>query len=229
MSSFPTVPVVPQNPWVQILGALEKKVNRQSFDTWLKPTRFSHVKDRILVVRIPTADFRYIADRYDDLISEAGTDATRFFYLSRSNDQHLEFDVELARSHSNDNPVYYIQYAHARIASVFRQLEEKRLDWQPATGTDALAPLTAESELALILQLSRLPEVIAASAAERAPHLLVHYLGELAQTFHVWYNNSTFLVDVESVRNARLSLAQACRQTIAVGLDLLGVGAPERM
>lgn len=165
----------------------------------------------------------------DDLISEAGTDATRFFYLSRSNDQHLEFDVELARSHSNDNPVYYIQYAHARIASVFRQLEEKRLDWQPATGTDALAPLTAESELALILQLSRLPEVIAASAAERAPHLLVHYLGELAQTFHVWYNNSTFLVDVESVRNARLSLAQACRQTIAVGLDLLGVGAPERM
>ncbi|MGA7965104.1 MAG: arginine--tRNA ligase [Gammaproteobacteria bacterium] len=165
----------------------------------------------------------------DDLIGEAGTDATRFFYLSRSNDQHLEFDVELARSHSNDNPMYYIQYAHARIASVFRQLEEKGLSWEPAAGADALAPLTAPSEFTLILQLSRLPEVIAAAATERAPHLLVHYLGELAQAFHVWYNSSTFLVDEGTVRNARLSLAQACRQTITAGLDLLGVSAPERM
>ena len=165
----------------------------------------------------------------NDLIDEAGTDATRFFYLSRSNDQHLEFDIELARSHSNDNPVYYIQYAHARIASVFRQLAEKELSWQPAAGAEALAPLTTPGELALILQLSRLPEVVAAAAAERAPHLIVHYLGEVAQAFHVWYNSSTFLVDDETVRNARLSLAQASRRVIAGGLGLLGVGAPEQM
>ncbi len=165
----------------------------------------------------------------DDLITEAGTDATRFFYLSRSNDRHLEFDVDLARSHSNDNPVYYIQYAHARIASVFRQLAEKGLNWQPAGQADALEPLTTPEELTLIRHLSRLPEVIATAATERAPHLIVHYLGEVAQAFHVWYNSNTFLVDDELVRNARLSLAQASHYVIASGLDLLGVSAPERM
>ena len=165
----------------------------------------------------------------DDLIAEAGTDATRFFYLSRSNDQHLEFDVELARSRSNDNPVYYIQYAHARIASVFRQLAEKGLNWQPAGRADALEPLTTPEELTLIRHLSRWPEVIATAATERAPHLIVHYLGEVAQAFHIWYNSSTFLVDDEPVRNARLSLAQAGRYVIAGGLELLGVSAPERM
>ncbi|MGH8128221.1 MAG: arginine--tRNA ligase [Gammaproteobacteria bacterium] len=164
-----------------------------------------------------------------ELIDEVGRDATRFFFVMRAANQHLEFDVELARSRSNDNPVYYVQYAHARIASVFRQLDEKGLTWQPATGADALSALTTPGELALILQLSRLPEVIATAAAERAPHLVVHYLSEVAQAFHVWYNNSTFLVDDENVRNARLSLAQASRQVIATGLGLLGVDAPERM
>jgi len=165
----------------------------------------------------------------NDLISETGTDATRFFYLSRSNDQHLEFDVELAKSHTNDNPVYYIQYAHARIASVFRQLEEKSLEWTPPGDAAELEPLTAATELTLILQLSRLPEVIAGAAAERAPHQVVHYLGEVAQAFHVWYNSCTFLADEARVRNARLALARACSNTLATGLELLGVSAPEQM
>ena len=165
----------------------------------------------------------------DELIDEAGTDAARFFYLSRSNDQHLEFDVELARSRSNDNPVYYVQYAHARIASVFRQLEERGLDWHPADDEDSLVSLSEPGELALILQLSRLPEVIETAGAERAPHLLVHYLNEVAQAFHVWYNRCTFLVEEQNVRNARLSLARACRNVIGTGLELLGIEAPERM
>ncbi len=165
----------------------------------------------------------------NDLISEIGTDATRFFYLSRSNDQHLEFDVELAKSHTNENPVYYVQYAHARIASVFRQLDEKELEWSPPTDTAQLAPLTAPTELTLILQLSRLPEVVASAAAERAPHQIVHYLGEVAQAFHVWYNSCTFLTDEADMRNARLSLARACSSTLSAGLGLLGVSAPEQM
>ena len=165
----------------------------------------------------------------NDLIGEIGTDATRFFYLSRSNDQHLEFDVELAKSHTSDNPVYYIQYAHARIASVFRQLDEKGLEWSPPASAAELAPLAAVTELTLILQLSRLPEVIAAAAAERAPHQVVHYLGEVAQAFHVWYNSCTFLTDETPMRDARLALARACSNTLATGLDLLGVSAPEQM
>ena len=165
----------------------------------------------------------------NDLIREIGTDATRFFYLSRSNDQHLEFDVELAKSHTNDNPVYYIQYAHARIASVFRQLEEKGLDWAPPAGIAELSPLTAATELTMVLQLARFPEVISGAAAERAPHQVVHYLGEVAQAFHVWYNSCTFLAEEAGMRNARLALARACGTTIASGLGLLGVSAPEQM
>ncbi len=164
-----------------------------------------------------------------ELIDEAGSDATRFFYLARSNDQHLEFDVELARAQTNENPVYYVQYAHARVASVFRQLEEKAWDWDPKRAQASLVSLGEPTELALITQLARLPEVIAMAAEQRAPHTIVHYLGEVAQAFHVWYNTCTFLVEAQPLRDARLALAQASRQVIATGLDLLGVSAPERM
>ena len=164
-----------------------------------------------------------------DLLEEAGADATRFFYLARSNDQHLEFDVELARERTNDNPVYYVQYAHARVSSVFRQLREKGLDWNGERAAAALGRLTAPTELALIMQLARLPEVVAAAAEQRAPHTVAHYLGELAQAFHVWYNSCTFLVDEQELRDARLALARAGQQAIANGLDLLGVNAPESM
>ncbi len=164
-----------------------------------------------------------------ELVEEAGADAARFFYLARSNDQHLEFDVELARRHSNDNPVYYLQYAHARIASLFRQLAEKGLSWDAADARKRLALLGETQEMTLIKRLARYPEIVAAAAAERAPHLLAHYLGEVAQGFHVWYNSCTILAEDAALRGARLALADATRIVIANGLALLGISAPERM
>ncbi|MGH8271974.1 MAG: arginine--tRNA ligase [Gammaproteobacteria bacterium] len=164
-----------------------------------------------------------------ELVDDAGADATRFFYLARSNDQHLEFDVELARRHSNDNPVYYLQYVHARVASLFRQLAEKGLSRDATNAAKHLALLGETQEMTLIKRLARYPEIVAAAAAERAPHLLAHYLGEVAQGFHAWYNSCTILAEDTALRDARLALADATRIVIANGLGLLGISAPERM
>ena len=164
-----------------------------------------------------------------DLIDEVGTDATRFFYLSRSNDQHLEFDLELAKSRTNENPVYYIQYAHARVCSVLRQLEEKGFTLDLAQGAANLARLDTEHEEALITELARFPEIVEAAARNEAPHSIAHYLRELAQAFHTYYNAHVFLTDEDALRNARLLLIIATRQVIRNGLDLLGVSAPESM
>ena len=164
-----------------------------------------------------------------DLIAEAGRDATRYFYLNRSNDQHLEFDVELARSQSNDNPVFYVQYAHARICSVFRQLTEKKLAWDERNGRTHLALLTAEHEVALLRELARWPEVVALAARERAPHHLPHYLRELANGLHTYYNTHQFIVEDPALRDARLALVAATRIVIGNGLALLGVTALESM
>jgi arginyl-tRNA synthetase len=164
-----------------------------------------------------------------ELRNEVGNDAARFFYVMRSNDQHLDFDLELAKSHSNDNPVYYIQYAHARVCSVMRQLVEKGHAYDAAQGRASLARLTESHELALLSSLSRYPEVVELSAASRAPHTLVHYLRDLANDFHTYYNAHTFIVEDTAVRNARLTLVLGLRQVVANGLALLGVSAPESM
>jgi arginyl-tRNA synthetase len=164
-----------------------------------------------------------------ELREEVGNDAARLFYVLRSNDQHLDFDLELAKSRSNENPVYYIQYAHARVRSVFRQATEKGLEWTPAQGVAALASLETEHERALMATLGRFPEAVELAAANRAPQNIVHYLRELAQEFHTWYNAETFLVDDAAVRAGRLALAEAARQVIANGLALVGVSAPESM
>lgn len=164
-----------------------------------------------------------------ELREEVGNDAARFFYVMRSNDQHLDFDLELAKSHSNDNPVYYIQYAHARVASVFRQLEEKSLTWDRQAGLEKLTGLTEIHEKALMRTLSRYPEIIELAAKNRAPHRLVHYLRDLANEFHTYYNAHQFIVDKEDLRNARLALISATRQVIANGLGVLGVSAPDSM
>ena len=163
------------------------------------------------------------------LREEVGTDAARFFYVMRSNDQHLDFDLELAKSHSNDNPVYYIQYAHARIASVFRQLEEKGLRWDSADGREHLEALVEPQEKVLMTTLSRYPEIIELAASARAPHHLVHYLRDLANDFHTYYNAHVFIVDDHTVRDARLALIAATRIVVANGLAVLGVSAPESM
>jgi arginyl-tRNA synthetase len=163
------------------------------------------------------------------LREEVGNDAARFYYVSRSNDQHLDFDLDIAKSQSNDNPVFYIQYAHARIASVFRQLAEKSLAWEQANGQDNLAALGDSHEKILMTSLSRYPEVIELSANNRAPQHLVHYLRDLANDFHSWYNAQFFIVDDANLRDARLTLCAATRTVIANGLTILGVSAPESM
>jgi len=164
-----------------------------------------------------------------ELREEVGNDAARFFYVMRSNDQHLDFDLELAKSHSNDNPVYYIQYAHARIASVFRQLEEKSLVFDAGNGRGNMASLTEPQEKALMTSLSRYPEVILLAANNLAPQHLVHFLRDLANDFHTYYNAHAFIVDDAALRNARLTLILATRIVIANGLTILGVTAPEKM
>lgn len=164
-----------------------------------------------------------------ELITEVGRDATRFFYLLRSHDQHLEFNLDLAKSQSSENPVYYVQYAHARICSVLRQLAGKGLGHSIEEGNRHLALLAAPHELQLLSSLARYPEVVHSAASSREPHQLAHYLMELANDFHVYYNAHKFLTAPEPLRAARLNLCLATRQVVHNGLTLLGVGAPEAM
>jgi arginyl-tRNA synthetase len=161
------------------------------------------------------------------LRKEVGRDAARFFYVMRRCEQHLDFDLDLAKSQSADNPVYYIQYAHARVCSVMRQLQQKGLDHDPA-GAD-LGRLTEAHERSLVEDLSRYPELVETAATHEEPHLVAHYLRELANGLHTYYNAHQFLVDDPGLRNARLSLILAVRQVIRNGLTLLGVRAPESM
>ena len=164
-----------------------------------------------------------------DLIDEVGKDATRYFLIARKGDSQLVFDIDLARSHSNDNPVYYIQYAHARVCSVLAQCREKGLAFDPGTGRRHLARLDTESEQALMTEISRYPEMVESAAATLEPHLLANWLRELAQAFHTYYNSHQFLVEDDALRQARLTLAIATRQVLANGLELLGLSAPESM
>ena len=163
------------------------------------------------------------------LREEVGNDAARFFYIMRSNEQHLDFDLELAKSKSNENPVYYIQYAHARIASVFRQLDEKNLTYEKNSGNKNLTLLKSTKEKNIMSLLSRYPETLELSANNRAPHNLAQYLRDLATEFHSYYNDSTFIVDESNIRNARLTLIKATQIVLYNGLKLLGVSAPEIM
>lgn len=162
-----------------------------------------------------------------ELREEVGRDAARFFYTQRKSEQHLDFDLELAKSQSIDNPVYYIQYAHARIASVFRQLSDRQQQWIPAQAD--FSCLTTEHETALLVTLSRYPEIVENAALTYAPHQITHYLQELAQDFHTYYNAHTFLVEEDTLRHARLSLIAAVQQVLRNGLKILGISAPEVM
>jgi arginyl-tRNA synthetase len=164
-----------------------------------------------------------------ELRQEVGKDAARFFYVMRKSDQHLDFDLDLAKSQSADNPVYYIQYAHARIAAVLRQLRERGLRWDGADARAHLALLVEPHEQALLRTLSRYPEVIEAAAASYEPHQIAHYLRDLANDFHAYYNAHTFIVENAALRAARVGLAVATGQVIRNGLAVLGVAAPESM
>ena len=164
-----------------------------------------------------------------ELREEVGDDAARFFYVMRKCEQHMDFDLDLAKSQSSDNPVYYIQYAHARVCSVLRQMEEKALTHNSDNGLTNLALLTEAHEQSLLTKLARYPEVVQAAALNHEPHQLAHFLRDLANDFHTYYNAHQFLVDDVAVRDARLCLIKAMRQVISNGLGLLAVSAPEKM
>ena len=163
-----------------------------------------------------------------ELREEVGKDAARFFYSMRKNDQHLDFDLELAKSESKDNPVYYVQYAHARVCSMFARAQERGLSGPQANGTD-LTPLVESDERDLMLMLSRYPEVVESAAQDAAPHLIAHYVRDLAGALHQYYDKHKILVDDEALRGARMALTDAVRIVLANGLGLLGVSAPEQM
>ncbi|MAZ66551.1 MAG: arginine--tRNA ligase [Kangiellaceae bacterium] len=166
-----------------------------------------------------------------ELRDEVGNDAARFFYVMRKSDQHMDFDLDLAKSQSNDNPMYYIQYAHARICSVFRQLGNKELSYDEAEGLANLARLDTPQEKAIMDRLPRYPEIIESAAQNYEPHQIAHFLRELANDLHSYYNAHKVIDDNvdQALRNARLSLMAATRVVLANGLKLLGVSAPEEM
>lgn len=164
-----------------------------------------------------------------DLIEETSADATRWFLIARKPDSQLTFDIDLARQQSNDNPVFYVQYAHARVCSLLRQAGEKGYAYDQANGLANLARLDDETSLLLMVELSRYPEVVEVAGESLEPHAVAQYLRELAYAFHTWYAGTPVLVDDAAARDARLALALAVRQALANGLDLLGVSAPEKM
>ena len=164
-----------------------------------------------------------------DLIEEAGRDATRWFLVARKPDSQLTFDIDLARSQSNDNPVFYVQYAHARVCSLLRQAREKGYTPDLANGAANLHRLDDAPSQALMVEVARYPEVVEAAAQALEPHLVAQYLRELAYAFHTCYHAQPILVDDADLRDARLAASVATRQVLANGLGLLGVGAPETM
>ena len=163
----------------------------------------------------------------EELIKEVGKDATRFFYLTRKSDQHMDFDIELAKSNNSNNPVYYIQYAHARICSIFRQCDENNLDF--IYDRSFLTLLNEDSELGIVKKLSAYPHVIKIAAEKYEPHLLTNYMRELAQEIHSYYNSNQILVEDEKLRNARLSLIKASKYVLENSANIIGIKMPDKM
>ena len=168
-------------------------------------------------------------DTLRQLRTEVGNDAARFYYVMRSNDQHLDFDLDVATTQSNDNPVYYIQYAHARIARVFSKANASAMNWDPDNGRANLGELTAPQEKSLMSAMSRYPEIIELAAKNRAPQTMVHYLRDLVSDFHSSYGAHKVLVDDARLRDARLTLYAAVKIVVANGLAILGISAPDEM
>ncbi|WP_443628534.1 arginine--tRNA ligase [Candidatus Njordibacter sp. Uisw_002] len=164
-----------------------------------------------------------------ELREEVGKDASRFFYVTRKSEQHMDFDLELAKTESKDNPVYYIQYAHARICTLINRLAQENMAWDSAMGLKQLEKLKEAAEITLMQQIALYPEVLANAASNHEPHQIAHYLKDLAGNFHSYYNAHRMVIDDVPLRNARMCLCMAARQVMANGLDLLGVDAPEHM
>ena len=164
-----------------------------------------------------------------ELIEEVSSEAARFFYINRKADQHLDFDLDLAKSQTKDNPLYYIQYAHARICGVFETLKKEGMKLNQELGLDNLNLLNLDKEIEIQKMLLQYPEVISRAAENSEPHLICYYLKDLSGLFHSYYNSERFLVDDEKLMNSRLFLLKGTKQVISNGLEILGIGAPESM
>jgi arginyl-tRNA synthetase len=178
-------------------------------------------------VRLSTRRNRMVTLR--ELLDDVGVDVTRWFLLMRKGDTHMTFDLDLARRQSDENPVYYVQYAHARIAGVFERNERPDLDPAQSGVPESLRPLEAAGELELLRALDDLPDVVADAADALEPPRLTVALEVLARRFHLWYHEHRILVEDESLARARLALARATQSALREGLTLLGVSAPESM
>jgi len=163
-----------------------------------------------------------------DVVNEVGVDAARYFFLMRSSDTHLDFDLELAKKETPDNPVFYIQYAHARICSIFRSAEEKGVTWNGSAEVD-LSPLNEEEEFAIIQAILAFPEIVEKSAQALEVHRISHYLLDLVSRFHGYYSRHRVISDDKSLTQARLFLLDALRITIRNGFELMGISSPEKM
>lgn len=164
-----------------------------------------------------------------DLMDEVGVDATRFFYIMRKCDQHMDFDINLAKSKTTDNPIYYIQYAYARICSVMDKLNSQGMVFSPENGLDNLCKLNSQEDLAILKILHQYPEVVELSGKHYSPHVIAQYLKELATSFHNYYSNNTLLVPEEALRNAKICLVMAVKQVIYNGLTIIGITSTEKM
>jgi arginyl-tRNA synthetase len=164
----------------------------------------------------------------EEVMDEVGTDACRFTFMLRRPDSHLDFDLDLVKSQSSENPVYYVQYAHARLASVFRQAEEKGITLPPIGQVD-LSRLGLPEEMAILKMLSAFPELVEKASLALEPHRLTYYLQELAGQLHSYYFKHKFISDDLELSYARMHLVKAVRQVIATALKLLGVSAPDSM
>jgi arginyl-tRNA synthetase len=197
----------------------------QPEDLEIQLVQFANLFENGAKVSMSTRSGEFVTLR--QLREDVGLDAARFFYVMRKAEQHMDFDLDLAREQSSDNPVYYLQYAHARICSVQRQCAEKAV--VPDLENAQLARLDNAHEQALIKQLSLFPERVEVAAIRREPHQVVNYLRELANLFHSWYNAHQFIVDDTELRDARITLALATGQVLRNGLALMGVSAPDKM
>ena len=164
-----------------------------------------------------------------ELMEEVTSEATRFFYINRKSNQHLDFDLDLAKEESKDNPLYYIQYAHARICSVFNKLNEENRSYNEKIAKKSLENLRGEKEIEILQTLSQFPDVVERAANKYEPHLICYYLRNLASYFHGYYNSEKVLVENEEKLQARLFMLSAIKQVIFNGLTLLGISSPKSM
>jgi arginyl-tRNA synthetase len=213
--------------YIARLKAAAKGLDLNPDDIEIVLTQFANLIEHGKKVQMGTRSGKFVT--LSQLVDDVGVDAARFFYVMRSHDQHLDFDLDLAKSQSSENPVYYIQYAHARICSIFDKLEQQALQHNQEIGNASLHLLVSNQEHDLMRSIASYPEVLVIAAKTRAPHVIANYLRELAQNYHSYYNACQIGVDDENLRNARLNLSKATKIIIAGGLNLLGASAPTSM